>query len=255
MEPVTIAKFISLGSNIRYLQDAVASRRVHEPSTTLDIIDNILIKLKEYGFVVTLGATRRLILLRERLAKTSEDYLLTATDAQELKNIALILRNTLLAEAGGKVAYIVTDKRLDVNKLMRDVPSLFPPNIFKKLPKLARYDFEQSARCIAFGLATAAAFHMLRGTEAILREFYKCYVRKNRMKLLLWAPMVDSLTKLKKPPPTELLNYLTDIRKSYRNPTDHPDKIYDIHEAQTLWDLCVNVCGRMSTVIAIKRKK
>jgi hypothetical protein len=42
-----------------------------------------------------------------------------------------------------------------------------------------------------------------------------------------------------------LLNQLDYIRAQFRNPTQHPDKIYDIQEVQDLWGLCVDVINRM----------
>jgi len=41
-------------------------------------------------------------------------------------------------------------------------------------------------------------------------------------------------------------DHLDHIRRSFRNPTQHPDKIYDIQEAQDLFGLCVDAVNRMS---------
>lgn len=63
----------------------------------------------------------------------------------------------------------------------------------------------------------------------------------------MWGPMVTHLKKRKaKPiPPATLLNNLDNIRVSFRNPTQHPEKIYDIQEVQDLFGLCVDVVNRM----------
>ncbi len=62
----------------------------------------------------------------------------------------------------------------------------------------------------------------------------------------MWGPMIISLRKRKKSrPPDVLLNNLDNIRVSFRNPTQHPEKIYDIQEAQDLFGLCVDVVSRM----------
>lgn len=45
-----------------------------------------------------------------------------------------------------------------------------------KLPNQTKADFDQAGKCIAFDLATAGAFHLLRGTEAVLREYYEAVV-------------------------------------------------------------------------------
>jgi hypothetical protein len=53
----------------------------------------------------------------------------------------------------------------------------------------------------------------------------------------------------KRPPPLILQN-LDHIRVNFRNPTQHPDKIYDIQEVQDLFGLCVDAANRMMPHIA-----
>ncbi len=57
--------------------------------------------------------------------------------------------------------------------------------------------------------------------------------------------MVEGLKKRRSSPPVELLNNLDNIRTSFRNPTQHPDKVYDIQEAQDLFGLSIDVVNRM----------
>lgn len=58
--------------------------------------------------------------------------------------------------------------------------------------------------------------------------------------------MVEQLRKkCSKRPPRELLDALDRIRENFRNPTNHPDKIYDIEEVQDLFGLCLDVINRM----------
>jgi len=142
------------------------------------------------------------------------------------------------------VAFIVTDKRIDVEKLLDEVAGLFAPGTFAKLPEIAQYDFAESGKCIAFERPTAAAFHCLRATEAVLRYYY-CSLVKQRRPELMWGPMVDSLRRSRKNPPAVLLSNLDNIRHSFRNPTAHPEARYDISEVQDLFNLCVEVVNRM----------
>jgi hypothetical protein len=46
-------------------------------------------------------------------------------------------------------------------------------------------------------------------------------------------------------PSVTLLNHLDHIRSGFRNPTAHPEKIYDIDEAQDLLSICIEVTNRM----------
>ena len=52
----------------------------------------------------------------------------------------------------------------------------------------------------------------------------------------MWGPMVDSLRKRKTRVSKPLLDNLDNIRYSFRNPTQHPEKTYDIEEVQDLFN-------------------
>jgi hypothetical protein len=47
-----------------------------------------------------------------------------------------------------------------------------------------------------------------------------------------------------------LYNNLDNIRLSFRNPTQHPEMIYNLDEVQDLWALCVEVINRMINIIS-----
>jgi hypothetical protein len=244
MQSKPISSYINFGTELRYLLDAGEGWRAHGSSFVLGNIDRFFAHLTEFDLPVTMRASYELTMLKEKLAKTNSDYKLSAHEAIELTKIIDEVRNTLFAEARGKIAFIVTDKRIDVNKLLSDVPALMAPNIFESLPDIAAHDFIEAGKCIAFERPTAAAFHLMRGTEAVLRHLYCSVVKRSRVQLL-WKKMVDHLRSRQKPPPKPLLDNLDNIRHSFRNPTQHPDKIYDIQEVQDLFGLCIDVINRM----------
>jgi hypothetical protein len=124
------------------------------------------------------------------------------------------------------------------------------PDVFSFLPEITQYDLNEAGKCIAFERPTAAAFHLLRGIEAVLRLFYCTLIRTRRVPTLVWGAMTQDLkqrTKTKRY--TTLYNNLDNIRYSFRNPTQHPDAIYNIHEAQDLCPLCFEVITRMVRVL------
>ena len=56
----------------------------------------------------------------------------------------------------------------------------------------------------------------------------------------MWGPMVEKLRNKRNPKPeTQLLDQLDMIRTNFRNPTQHPQKIYDMEEAQDLMHLSI----------------
>jgi hypothetical protein len=244
MQKKPISRYIFAGTALRFLQDASEGSKYKGDEFLQGNIETFLEYLDEFDLLVTQRAAHE---LRDFLANAEdwdEDYRLTSKQASELRRTVNILRETLFAEASGKIAFIVSDKRIHVDKLLDEVGSLFAPRVFDKLPNVARYDFDEGAKCIAFERTTAGAFHFLRGIEAVLREYYCQKVKRNRADLM-WGPMLDSLRNRRKPPSAALLDHLDHIRRNFRNPTQHPEKIYDIQEVQDLFSLCVDVVNRM----------
>ncbi len=248
MQSKPITKYIVFGTGLRYLQDVKGGWAIHGKDFILDNCDRFFADLKEFDLPVTDRAAGDLKNIRQELSKKGPEDVLTAEEARKLGNIVSDLRKTLLAEAMGKVAFIVSDKRIDVQKLLSNVSGLMAPGIFDLLPDVAKYDLKNAGRCMAFELPTAGAFHVLRATESVLRHYYCSIVKRDRAQLM-WGPMIDSLRKRKKPPPAPLLDNLDNIRRSFRNPTQHPEKIYDINEVQDLFGLCIDVVNRMLTLL------
>lgn len=242
----SIDDYFHFGTVVRFLQDVREGWRIHGISYTVGNIQRFFEILDELNLQVTFRASYELRdYLDDELMKTASDSKLTAAQAEKLTSLMSSIRKTLQAELGGFEAYIVTPKRLDVKRLLEDVSSLFAPDVYFSLPDNAIYDFEEAGKCIAFERPTAGAFHLLRGTEAVLRHYYLDRIKQKRVPLM-WGNIVQDLKKRSKTKSnTALNNNLDNIRVSFRNPTQHPDKIYDIQEVQDLWGLCVDVINRM----------
>lgn len=246
-----ISQYIEFGTELRYLQDAQSSWPIHEGDGIHSNIVRFLTHIREYDLIVTERAASEMQELLNELTETESEATLSEEQSKKLRSITSDLRKTLFAEARGRIAYIVTDKRIDVHKLLKNIGALFAPGVFEKLPEISRYDFAEAGKCVAFERPTSGAFHLLRGTEDVLRRTYCEIVKRNRAKLM-WGPMVESLRKRRTSPPKPLLDNLDNIRMSFRNPTQHPDKIYDIQEVQDLFSLCVDVVNRMAKLLPKK---
>ncbi|HXX57151.1 MAG TPA: hypothetical protein VEI96_04060 [Thermodesulfovibrionales bacterium] len=253
MKPVSIWSYIWVGTCVRFLQDVREGLSIHKPGFVMDNIKYFFDNLDSLGLHVTKRASNELEEMRTTFKALPPDAKLTKEQATNLSNIMNKIRNTFTAESSGIYAYIVTEKKFDVKKLLEAVDKLFTPDVFANCPDIACYDFREAGRCIAFGLPTASAFHILRGTEAVLRQYYKRFIRPAKVDLT-WGQILSELKSKKsgKKPDSVLLNNLQNIKDSFRNPTQHPDKIYDIHEVQDLFSLCIDVVNRMVAVIAKK---
>jgi len=244
----SIHGYFQFGTCVRYLQDAQAGYKLGNGKDDGNILHNLTAffrYLNNLNLQVTIRATSELSEFQKVQSRRQQTDRLSTDDASRLRDLIREIRKTLEAEIKGFEAYIVTPKRLDTRKLLQDVSSLLAPGVFGKIPELARFDLAEAGMCIAFERPTAAAFHLLRGTECVLRDFYCVLVKQNRSEQL-WGPIVADLKKRKKAKQhSDLLDHLDHIRKAFRNPTQHPDKVYDIQEVQDLLGLCVDAINRM----------
>ena len=193
----SIDYYIVFGTQLRYLLDAKDGWRVDGEGRILQNANWFLENLDRFALPVTSRASHELRGFVRELATKAEgldEYYLSVEDATDLTRIMRELRPTLYAEAAGNIAYVVSDKRYSVEKLLGDVGSLFARGVYKRLPPIAQYDFSEAGLCVAFVRPTAAAFHALRGTEAVLRQFYRGVVRQRRIaEPWMWEPMMDDM--------------------------------------------------------------
>ena len=247
-----IFNYYWFGTCLRYLQDCPpgVSVGVDGDGRVLGNLKSFLRFLDDLGLIVTRRASDEIEALHMRFAALDPEHPLDESERNELSAAFRQVRPTLEAELKGHTAFVVTPKIIDVQKLLNEVSTLLRPGVFERLPDVARLDLSEAGRCIAFERPTAAAFHILRATEAVLRSFYRFLVRKKRIKSDLWGPLVaDMRTRRKLHVHAELLNHLDHIRHAFRNPTQHPEKVYDIHEVQELWNLCIDAINRMAIAL------
>lgn len=245
----SIDDYYFFGTVMRYLQDAREGTSFKGINLVSHNIKSFLSNLEKLELKVTSRASWKLRdFLKETTGLNVEE--LDSKQATNLSNIMSDIRMTLDAEIAGIYAFITTPKRIDSQKLLENMELLFSPGVFDQFPDIAKYDFNESGKCIAFERPTAAAFHILRATEANLRHYYKQMIKRERVKSEMWGPIVEDLKKRNKTKVNSTLNnHLDNIRLSFRNPTQHPDKIYDINEVQDLLSVCIDVNNRMFKAI------
>lgn len=253
MERIPVSFYFLYGCCIEYLRSPTEGYPIHGPLNVISIIDSCLRNVDYLNLQVSRRLVGSLVEFRDRIAEEEKDACLTIEQARELRRIMEQISTTLLAEIQGYYAYRVTPKRIDVEKLINDVTSLFSPGVFNRLTEIAQYDFNEGGKCIAFERPTAAAFHILRGTESTLRDFYCRLVLRSRVRRLLWKPMIEDLRAHQKTRLYEkLYSHLDNIRYEDRNPTQHPEKIWDIHEVQNLWAICTEAVEQMTAILIEK---
>jgi len=175
---------------------------------------------------------------------------LSDAQAQKIRRAMAEGFRVLQAEAAQRVLFAPTPTRMAEDRLLNDPAALFGRGVYGTLPEIAQYDFREAGRCVAVGRATAACFHALRGTEGVLRAFYKAVVKRNRLneQARTWYGMVDHMRKRseKYRPPASLLEDLDQIRRHQRNGTMHPEFRYGMDDAEDIFTRCIGVVNQMA---------
>ncbi len=244
MKTTSISLYIYLGFHIRYLLDCRTGYILKKKDGVFDNIKTVLYYLDDLNLNVTKRTRAKLYLdqIYKEFEKKDKDYVLKDDDTDKISDIIRDLIKTLDAETEGIYVYGVIEKRYSTNKLLTNISGLFSPKTFTNISEIAKLDFSESGKCIAFELPTASAFHSLRGTESVLRTLYLSVKKRDRIKNLTWGSIITDLMKIKtRRPPKTLLDNLDIIRNNYRNPTQHPELIYNIEQAQDLLSLCIGV--------------
>lgn len=246
MKKYSSYSLILIGLWIRHLQNA--------ENLTMKSIRNgydiVIRELKNFRFNVSISGSVILSEFIESFKTIDDSEKFDKSNADKLSKIMLNLENIIFAEAVTKYHYITTERRYNHEFLIDSPSELFSQSVFESLTEICKYDFMESFKCLAYEVPTAAAFHMLRGTEGCLKELYFSYIKRNRMKNPMWNNMIIELKQKKRnSPPIVLLEALDNIRKSYRNPTNHPEAIYTISEAEDLMGLCIDVVNKIYNAI------
>jgi len=242
MEKTDLYKIYMFGWDFHMLWKG---RKYNSVESALEFIDKIIRFIEKNHLDVTSKVIEdeRFRLLPNLDSQKPEEKV-SDKSFSEMKEFANAIEKTLDAELRLKHSFILTPKRLDLKKLLENMPSLYGDGIFEKFSDFSKKDFHEAGKCIAFERPTAAAFHIMRGTEETLRVFYRKKIpKKDHISPLLWKPMIDQMRKKPKISKT-ILDSFDNIRANFRNPTSHPESFYTMDEIQDLLLLCIEANSR-----------
>jgi hypothetical protein len=197
---------------------------------------------------------RELVRQEEMRTKPVENKLLQRI-REKLNKIDSILDAELYTRQG----YIPSEKRYPLKYLTNSIGQLFASGVYDALPRIARYDFKECGMCLALDRYTACAFHILRGTEDVLKLYCGRILGKEPTANATWGSFLKLITTavtkkcIKPNPPEELLLNLESLRKYYRNKTQHPTMIYSCDDVQDLLGLCIKTVNEIMKDLS-KRK-
>jgi hypothetical protein len=171
----------------------------------------------------------------------------------EARKLAIQLQLLLASELNRQPIYHVFPKRAyDINILIQDATKLFSESVRKDLSKEAIRDIAEAGRCLAFELPTAAAFHLMRAAEAIIREYYALIVGElPKVKHRNWGAYIKHLRE--KSADEKIMAALEQIKDLHRNPILHPELQLELEEVVSLVGIIESVMSAM--MIEIQKLK
>lgn len=238
---------IYIGLQIRLLRNLESSDLA---SFVLENIKSLEDALEESELLVSLNAIKSLNVLQKdikQLKQKPTDEAIEKGICDSIKEEMITIENIVFSESTIKKIYVIPQRRYNEKYLLDEPHKLLKHGVFDKLSEIGKFDFTAACRCLSFGEGTSCAFHILRATEDTLKTTYFHFKKTNRLEKPMWGPMTDELRAKREPKPnTTTLDTLDVIRKSYRNPTQHPQVTYDIDSAQDLFGLCLDILNKMT---------
>ncbi len=159
--------------------------------------------------------------------------------AHGVRTAAVKFETVLSAELANSDTYWISPKGTHkTSMLMSSAHSELPASIVNEIPEAAK-DFDEAGRCLLFDSSTAAGFHLLRATEAVIRGYYKLLTGiEPKVKFRNWGAYIKEFRKKSAQP--KIIGFLDHIREHYRNPILHPEENLTPEEAQVLYGVCVS---------------
>jgi hypothetical protein len=155
--------------------------------------------------------------------------------ADRIKTAVRRFENTLEDDLERMGALPLEPKTTDELQNLVDHPdSVFPPSMWSTLSPVAQHHWSEAARCLAYGLHTATAFHALRTLESVLNLYLE------RAGVTTPPPSLQSGLEMLRdrganPKAVELALHLTSL---HCNPLQRADCFVSAEEGVDQFDLC-----------------
>jgi hypothetical protein len=143
----------------------------------------------------------------------------------------------------------------DTDDLIDNADAVLPVEVRVKLSQLALDEIKESGRCLAYGVATASGFHMMRAVEDVLR-YYCATVTVHGVKgqkielpkthVPSWGDYTAYLEHSKEADVIETRALLHPLGKNQRDFIAHPEKVLTPNEAYSLFQEGQAAINRMA---------
>jgi len=184
--------------------------------------------------------------------KTYFETKIDAGQAYRVTHAVEVFEYVFAAELQTLATYFVFQKGIfSTNDLIENAENAIPKAIRDAVTAEALDDWKQAGKCIVFELPTAAGFHLIRATEAVIRKYYAVIAKPAvpvKTKARNWGVYIAALKKCDAN--VKVVRLLEQIKDMDRNPLIHPEQALSLDEALTLWGVASGAIHAMVTEIA-----
>jgi hypothetical protein len=161
-------------------------------------------------------------------------------------------RNLFNEELSRKNIYAVRESEIySVSSLIEKGDSIIPASLRSDLPKLCLDELRQAGRCLAFELATASAFHIMRSIEVVLLDYWDVVTKLNRPDNRNWGVLLKGIKD--GGGDQTVIDAVAHVKDLHRNPIVHPELTLSMDEALVLWGAAPSVLVAVEKDILKKR--
>lgn len=251
MIKISLPYIYGLAGNLRALRSITDSTPIKDHLYTLYTADAALNSfLTESVYTSSLRATSASGMslngvIRTLLQVEELDRNPTFLEVYNLSNHLTEFETVLTAEMNVGHTYLVTRKRaFDTATLIDSAEQIFAPEFAARFPE-AIADIRHAGRCIAFELATAAGFHIMRAAELVIRRYWDAVTKgKPRPDRFNIGDYLHEMEKLKVGD-AKTLATLKQIKDLHRNELMHPEVSLDLDESICLLGIVQSVIVEM----------
>jgi len=248
---------LQLGSQLRALREAnrpsMPLFAVFHPwfdllATLNTLVDHLGLKMSREA-IARLDRVGRRVLAAFYTAGADSDKFeapLQESDSSILKSALSELEIVLRAEIRHVDAYLASQVGIySTSDLIERADEFFSEELRNVIASSARDDIRQAGKCLAFDLPDAAAFHILKATEEVMRQFAQVLAGKELPRTSRnWGEYIRCLRETGADP--KIAEYLDYIRKNHRNPVVHPEQTLTRDEAIALFNAASNAIVPMA---------
>lgn len=195
-------------------------------------------------------ANSLITVLDEITSNTDLDRQFTALDKSRLIVALDKFQAVFVGELAVADAYFVVEKKgLNTIRLVSQGEIIFPADVSVKVPE-AIPDLREAAKCLAFELPMAAAFHIFRALEAVLRRYWGAVggnVTARRHSIEAYLRLFEKHN-CGDPKVISALRQFADL---HRNPLIHPQDTIDYEEAMSIFGLAQSIMRAMTAKLPV----